>query len=136
MYCTILQVNVRNDMIYLLGLCNFTKLSNICHRDLSKVLKHPIRIDMLKICHLRNNNQLVSEFPIKNINVSITDVNTVPGQTPVSYPNQAFANIVNQAIHNYCEPSQMKPAAIIYTPMYRYHSPSSMLCWATLGSPF
>ena len=34
-------------LIYLLGLCNFTKLSNICHHDLLKVLKHPIKIDRL-----------------------------------------------------------------------------------------
>ena len=49
--------------------------------------------------------------------MSITDVNTAPGQTPVSYPNQAFINIVNpqQAIHNYCEPSQMNSAALLYS---------------------
>ena len=32
-------------MIYLLGLCYFIKLSNICHRDLLKVLKHAIRTE-------------------------------------------------------------------------------------------
>ena len=47
MYCAILPINVRFDMIYLLGLCNFTELSNIFHHDLLKVLKHPIRIDRL-----------------------------------------------------------------------------------------
>ena len=31
----------------------------------------------------------------ENVNMSITDVNTAPGRTPVSYPNQAFTNIVN-----------------------------------------
>ena len=34
-------------MIYLLGLCNSTKLSNICHQDLSKVSKHHLIIDRL-----------------------------------------------------------------------------------------
>ena len=42
-----MQINVRIDMIYLLGLCNFTKLSNICHHDFLKELKHPISIDRL-----------------------------------------------------------------------------------------
>ena len=47
MYCAILQINIRIDMIYLLGFNNFTKLSNTCLHDLSKVLKHPIRMDRL-----------------------------------------------------------------------------------------
>ena len=47
--------------------------------------------------------------------MSITDVNTAPGRTPVSYPNQALNKYCKspQAIHNYYEPSQMKPAAIL-----------------------
>ena len=43
--------------------------------------------------------------------MSITDVNTTPGLTPVSYPNQAFTNIVNPDRH---VTIIMKPAAILY----------------------
>ena len=39
--------------------------------------------------------QTGAKIPYKNMNMSITDVNTAPGGTPVSYPNQAFTNIVN-----------------------------------------
>ena len=81
--------------------------------------------------------------------MSITDINTAPGLTSASYPNQTFTNIVNthsqvlydnlsnchttlvtqqlslrlgrlieisvnRSIYNYYEPSQMKPAAILY----------------------
>ena len=41
---------------------------------------------------LRNNNKLVSEFPTKNIYMSITDVNTATG--PVLYLNKAFGVIL------------------------------------------
>ena len=54
--------------------------------------------------------------------MSITDVNTAPGRTPVSYPNQALTNIVNPhrqftIIHNYYKPLQMKTATILYMHM-------------------
>ena len=60
----------------------------------------------------------MSEFPIKNISMSITDVNTAPGRTPVSYPNQAFTNSVNPhgQFTIMMKPSQMKPAAIFMCP--------------------
>ena len=66
-------------MIYLLGLCNFTKLSNICHHDLLKVLKNPIRIDRLINMTFEKQLQTGVRIPYKNINMSITDVNTAPG---------------------------------------------------------
>ena len=34
-------------------------------------------------------------IPYKIVNMPLTDVNTAPGQTPQSYSNQSFANIVN-----------------------------------------
>ena len=95
MYCSILPINVRIDTIYLLGLCDFTKLSNICHHDLLKVLKHPIIIDKLINMTFEKQKRTGVRIPYKNINMSITDVNTAPGWTPTSYPNQAFTNIVN-----------------------------------------
>ena len=79
MYCAIMPIDVRIDMIYLLGLCNFTKLSNFCHHDLLKVLKHPIRIDRLINMTFEKQEQTGVRIPYKNINVSITDVNTAPG---------------------------------------------------------
>ena len=78
-------------MIYLLGLCNFTKLSNTYHHDLSKVLKHPIRIGRLINMNFEKQLQTGVRIPYKNIK----HVNTAPGPTPVSYPNQGFTNIVN-----------------------------------------
>ena len=82
-------------MIYLLDLCNFTKLSNICDHDLLKVLKHPIRIDRLINVTYEKQLQTGVRTPFKYVNMSITGVNIAPGRTPVSYPNQAFTNIVN-----------------------------------------
>ena len=99
MFCAILPINVRIDMIYLLGLCNFIKLSNICHHDLLEVLNHPIRIDRLINMPFEKQLQTCVRIPYKNINMSITDVNTASGRTPVSYPNQAFTNIVNSNRH-------------------------------------
>ena len=39
--------------------------------------------------------QTGARIPFKNINLSITDVNTAMARTPVSYPSQTFTNIVN-----------------------------------------
>ena len=80
MYCAIMPTNVRIDMSYLFGLCNFTKLSNICRHDLSTVLKHHIRIDRLINMTFKKQYQTGVRIPYKNINMSITDVNTAPGQ--------------------------------------------------------
>ena len=66
-------------MIYLFGLCNFTKLSNICRHGLSKVLKHPNRIYKLMNMTFKKQWQTGVRIPYKNINMSITDVNTTPG---------------------------------------------------------
>ena len=48
--------------------------------------------------------------------MSITDVNTAPGQNTcvLSKPSIHKHYKSPQAIHNYCESSQMKPAAILY----------------------
>ena len=66
-------------MIYLLGLFNLTKLTNIFHHNLWKVLKHPIRIDMLINMTFKKKQQTEVRIPYKNINLSITGVNTTSG---------------------------------------------------------
>ena len=116
MYWAILPINVRIDMSYLFELCNFTiKLSNICRHDLKNVLKHSVRIDRLINMTFKKHNKLVLEFPLK-INMSITDVNTAPGQNTcvLSIPSIHKYCKSPQAIHNYCEPSQMKPAILYF----------------------
>ena len=49
--------------------------------------------------------------------MSITDVNTAPGQITSVLSKPSIHNYFKypQAIHNYCEPSQMKPTAIIHS---------------------
>ena len=76
MYCAIMPTNVRIDMIYLLSLCKFTKLSSICHHNLSKMLKYPIRIDRLINVTVKKQYQTGVRIAYKNIN---TVVNAIPG---------------------------------------------------------
>ena len=117
MYCAILPINVRNDMIYLLGLCKFTKLSNICHHDILKVLKHTIRMDRLINMKFekKNNNKLVSKFPIKHKHVNHRCQHcTWPNTCVLSKPSIHKYCKSSQAIQNNYEPSQMKPVAILY----------------------
>ena len=76
---------------YLLGLCNFTKLSNTNQHN-TKVLKHSIRIS---IWPLRNNNKLLSESPIKHKHATHRCQQHPLAWTSVSNLNQAFTNIVN-----------------------------------------
>ena len=111
MYCAILPINVRIDMIYLLGLCYFTKLSNICHHDLLKVLKHPIRIDRLIDMTFEKQQQSGARIPYKNTR---SQQRTWPNTWILSKPSIHKYCESPQAIHNYCEPSQMKPVAILY----------------------
>ena len=101
MYCSILPINVRIDMIYLFGLCDFAKLSNICHHDLLKVLKHPIRIDRLINMTFEHVNHRCQHR---------TWLNTCVLSKPSIHKYCKYP----QAIHNYYESLQMKPVAILY----------------------
>ena len=72
MYCAILPINVRIDTIYLLGLCNFTILSNICHHDLFESVKtsHQIKYYhaqiILKLLNIINTHAS-SKYNFQNI---------------------------------------------------------------------